>query len=135
MKGWRWVGVLSIVLWGTGWMAPGNLHAASDGYTLDDITLQSAGDLVDVCTLEPTHEHHTAAVAFCYGFFEGAIRYAEAISGSELQSKLVCEPPETTRRQAVEVFVSYMNENPQYEDEATIDAIFRALMTRWPCPE
>ena len=74
-------------------------------------------------------------MAFCYGFFEGAIRYDEAISGSVLHRKLVCNPSETTRHQAVDVFVSYINDNPQFEDEGTIDAIFRALMARWPCPE
>jgi len=135
MKSWRWIGVLSIALWGAGWMAPGNLYAATDGYTLEDVKLTSAGALVDVCTIEPANEHYTAAMAFCYGFFEGAIRYAEAISGSVLHRKLVCEPPATTRLQAVEVFISYINDNPQFEDESAIDAIFRALMARWPCPE
>ena len=135
MTGRRWIGILSMALWGTGWMAAANLHAETDGFSLEDFKLGSAGDLVDVCTLEPAHQHYTTALAFCYGFFEGAIHYNEAISGSDHHVELVCEPPGTTRLQGVEVFVSYMEANPQYHDEASIDAIFRALMARWPCPE
>ena len=131
----RWIGVLSIVLWSAGWMAPGEVYAGTKGYTLEDLKLDSAGDLEDVCALPKGHEHHIAAMAFCYGFFEGAIRYDEAISGAKRHKKLVCDPPATTRLQAVEVFVSYMKENPQYADEGPIDAIFRALIAKWPCTE
>jgi hypothetical protein len=133
MKCWKWMGILSIVLWGTGWMVPGNVYADTDGYTLEDLKLHSAGELVDVCTVEVGHEEYVAAVAFCYGFFEGAIRYAEAISDSRHHKQLVCPPPGTTRLQAVEVFVAHMNANPQYVDEGAVDAIYRALIPRWPC--
>jgi hypothetical protein len=134
MTQWRWIGILSIALWGALWIAPGNLAAAS-GYTIEDIKLKSAADLLNVCTVEPTHEHYQAATAFCYGFFEGAIRYHQAIAGPEPRKKLVCAPEGTTRLQAVDVFVSYLRANPQYATESAIDAIIRALMARWPCAE
>lgn len=135
MTCWKSIGVLSVALWSAGLLAPGNLYANTDGYTLEDLKLQSAGDLVDVCTIETGHEEYVAAVAFCYGFFEGAIRYAEAIADSKYRKPLVCAPEGTTRLQAVQVFVEYINENPQYVDEGPVDAIYRALMPRWPCTE
>ena len=135
MTCWRWIGILSLALWSAGWMTPGNLYAGTDGYTLEDLKLHTADDLVDVCTIESGHEEYGTALAFCYGFFEGAIRYAEAISASKLHKKLVCAPAGTTRLQAVEVFVSFMKANPQYAEEGPVDAIYRALMPRWPCPE
>ncbi|MDX2419039.1 MAG: Rap1a/Tai family immunity protein [Xanthomonadales bacterium] len=135
MTHWRWAGVLSIVLLGAGWIAPGSAHAGTDGYTLEDLKLDSAGDLMDVCTIDPTHEHYTAGLAFCYGFFEGAIRYDQAISGTDNYVDLVCSPDGTTRLQAVEVFVNYMSENQQYSDERPVDVIFRALIASWPCTE
>jgi hypothetical protein len=134
MTKWRWIGILGIALAAAGWMAPGNL-AAAEGYTIDDIKLTSATDLLDVCTVAPDHEHYSSALAFCYGFFEGAIRYHQAIAGPEPRKKLVCAPEGTTRKQAVDVFVSYLEANPQYAKESTIDAIVRALMARWPCAE
>jgi hypothetical protein len=114
-------------------MAPANL-AAAEGFTIDDIKLKSAADLLHICTVAPDREHYGTALAFCYGFFEGAIRYHQAIAGPEPHKKLVCAPEGTTRRQAVDVFVSYLQANPQYAQESAIDAIIRALMARWPCP-
>jgi hypothetical protein len=131
----RWISILSIALSGAGWVAAGNVYAATDGYTLDDLKLNSAGALVDVCTIEQGHQDYATGQAFCFGFFEGAIRYAEAIADAKDHRNLVCAPPETTRLQAVEVFVSYTNGNPQYTNDGAIDTIYRALMHRWPCAE
>ena len=128
----KWTGIATIVLCSS-WLAPATAMAASDGFTLNDIELNSAGDLVDVCTVQSDHEHYDSAVAFCYGFFEGAIRYHQAIAGTEQSKKLVCAPDGTTRLQAVDVFVGYLQANPQYSSEGTVDTIFRALMARWPC--
>jgi hypothetical protein len=134
----RWIAVLSIALCGVGWATSGNVYAephVSDGYTIDDLDLNSAGDLVDVCTLEMQHAHYNAARAFCYGFFEGAIHYNNAISNEDYYVDLVCSPAGITRLQGVQVFLAYMAANPQYETEAPIDAIFRALIAEWPCTE
>ena len=134
----RWIAVLSIALCGAGWVSSGNVYADShvtDGYTIDDLDLDSAGDLVDVCTLEMQHTHHDAARAFCYGFFEGAVHYNAAISRADDHVDLVCSPAGTTRNQGVQVFLEYMADNPQYKTEAPIDAIFRALIAKWPCAE
>jgi hypothetical protein len=122
-----------MVLLGTYGLAPAQLSAATDGYTVEDIKLNSAGNLVDICTVDTTSEAYPATLGFCYGFFEGAVRYHEAISGASNVRELVCPPEGTTRKQAVEVFISYMREHPQYLAEGSIDAIFRALMERWPC--
>ena len=135
MTCWKSIGVLTAVLWSAGLMSPGNLYANSDGYTLQDLKLQSAGDLVDVCTIEAGHEEYVAAVAFCYGFFEGAIRYAQAVTDANYHKQLVCAPEGTTRLDAVQVFVEFINENPQYGEEGPVDAIYRALMPRWPCTD
>ena len=132
MTQWKWIGLLAIALGSVLSLAPVN-PAAAEGYTIEDIKLKSAADLLNVCTILPDHEHYGSALAFCYGFFEGAIRYHQAIAGPEPDKKLVCAPEGTTRKQAVDVFVSYLKANPQYASESSIDAIFRALMERWPC--
>jgi Rap1a immunity proteins len=129
----RWMGILGMALLGAGGLAPMTLFASADGYTMADIKLKSAGNLVDICTVDPTNEAYPATLGFCYGFFEGAIRYHEAIAGATSVKDLVCVPEGTTRKQAVDVFISYMQEHPEYQAEGSIDAIFRALMARWPC--
>jgi hypothetical protein len=131
-----WTGIVGGAVLTAGWLVSGQLRAEtelSDGYTLEDFSLRSAGDLVDICTLEQSHPDHMAARAFCYGFFEGGIHYDDAISMSPTYQRISCNPPETTRTQAVEVFVTYVRANPRYASEAPIDAIFRALVAKWPC--
>jgi hypothetical protein len=130
----RWMRVFGGALLITGWLAAGNL-SADEGYALDDFKLRSAGDLVDVCTLESGHADYAVAAAFCYGFFEGATHYDNALTDSSLHSDIVCVPEGITRSQAASVIVEYIRENPQYGAEPPIDAVFRALIAEWPCPE
>ncbi|MDH3888336.1 MAG: Rap1a/Tai family immunity protein [Gammaproteobacteria bacterium] len=136
MKIKNWKGILGVAIVTAGWLVSGQLSAEtvlSDGYTLEDFNLHTASDLVDVCTIGQGHADHKTAMGFCYGFFEGGAHYHNTISNSETYHKIVCEPPKTTRTQAVEVFVTYIRANPQYASEAPIDAIFRALVDQWPC--
>ena len=129
----RLAGIMLLIV---GCLASGQLLAQpemSDGYTLDDFNLGTAADLVDLCSLGRNHPDHVTAKAFCYGFFEGGIHYAEAISTSPGYIKLVCAPPDTTRTEAVDVFVAYVLANPQYASKRPIDTIYRALVAKWPC--
>jgi hypothetical protein len=138
MKSKSWIIHAGIGLVFTGLMISSHAHAGgrlSDGYTLEDYRLRTANDLVDVCTTDAGHPDHMAAMAFCYGFFEGAARYDEALVGSHLYKDVLCEPPDATRAQAVDVFVQYITANPQYGTEPPIDAVFRALTDKWPCEE
>ena len=105
----------------------------TDAYDLEDFRLTRAGELVDVCTIDENHDHHPMAMAFCYGFFEGGIHYDQALEKSPHYEKIVCAPDSVTRTQAVEVFVDYIKANPQHAAEMPIDAIFRALVDKWPC--
>jgi Rap1a immunity proteins len=128
----KWI--VNAVLAGTLGLASAQLSATSSGLTPDEVKLKSAGDLVEICSVDSAHADYGAALGFCYGFFEGAIRYQEAIAGTDVNQQLICAPQGTTRLQAVEVFVGFIRENPQYATEGSIDAIYRALMARWPCP-
>lgn len=135
MTRWTRIRILGMALWSAGWISAGSVFADTNTFAMTDLKLRSAGELVDVCTIEPTNQDYVAALAFCYGFFEGVVRYAEAISGPEAHKNLVCPPAGTTRLQAVEAFAAYMKANPQYASEAPVDAIYRALMPVWPCPK
>ena len=138
MKYSKFLGIWMSVALCAGLLATANQSVArdsGDGYSIEDFKLYTAGDLVDVCTLEVAHADYAMAIAFCYGFFEGATHYDDAIAGAPAHADIVCSPPEVTRTQAVAVFVEYMKANPQYGPEPPIDAIFRALVDQWPCVE
>ena len=131
-----WTGIVGVAVLTAGWLVSGQLWAQtklSDGYSLEDFSLRTAGDLVDICTLEQSHPDFIAAKAFCFGFFEGGIHYDDAISTSPTYKRISCSPPETTRTEAVEVFITYVRTNPEYASKAPIDTIFRALVAKWPC--
>ena len=130
----KWKGTLGFVLLTTGALIAGTLYA-DEGYTLDDFRLGSAADLVDICTLESGHPDYAVATAFCYGFFEGATHYDDALADSGLYVDIVCVPDDITRSQAVSVIIDFMVANPQHGAEPPIDATFRALIAEWPCPE
>ena len=133
-----WTGILGAAVLTAGWLVSGQLWAETvltDGYTLEDFNLHTAANLVDVCTIAQGHPHYETARAFCYGFFEGSAHYHDTISTSPSYQRIVCNPPETTRTDAVKVFTAYIQANPQYASEAPIDAIFRALVDKWPCGE
>ena len=133
-----WIRILGSIVLTAGWLMSGQLWSQtklSDGYSMEDFNLRTAADLVDICTLDQSHPDNVAARAFCYGFFEGGIQYADAISTSPAFVKLVCSPPETTRTEAVDVFVTYVRANSQYASKRPIDTIYRALVDKWPCEE
>lgn len=109
-----------------------NAHAGD--YSIEDFRLITAEDLVNVCTIEASHPDHSVATAFCYGFFEGATHYDEAIEDTASYVDIVCSPNGTTRTEAVTVFIEYISANPQYGSEGPVDAAFRALSAKWPCP-
>jgi hypothetical protein len=85
--------------------------------------------------LDTAHSEYDLAIGFCYGFFEGATHYDDALAGSGLYNDILCSPEGVTRTQAATVFVQYLKDNPQYGIEPPIDAIFRALIAKWPCSE
>ena len=133
-----WIRIVGSIVLTASWLMSGQLWSQtklSDGYSLEDFSLRTAADLVDICTLDQSHPDNVVARAFCYGFFEGGIQYADAISTSPAFVKLVCSPPETTRTEAVDVFVTYVRANSQYASKRPIDTIYRALVDKWPCEE
>lgn len=138
MKYSGWIRIVGIAVLGAGWLISGNAHAQAnerDGYSPGDFEVHTARDLFDVCTIDPGHSDHNLAIGFCYGFFEGASHYDDALADSGLHKDIVCAPAGVTRKQATAVFIQYIKDNPQYDIEPPIDAIFRSLIAKWPCAE
>jgi Ssp1 endopeptidase immunity protein Rap1a len=138
MKNQRWMNIFgAAILTAGGLLSTVSLAASdgSDGYSIEDFRLSNASDLLDVCTVESGHADFDVATAFCYGFIEGTVHYDDAVAGSEWYRDIVCSPADVTRTQAVTVITDYIRANPQHGKEKPVDAIFRALIDQWPCPE
>lgn len=122
--------VFSVVL---GFLTIGSQAANPDKYGLDDYELDTAKDLYDVCTVPSSNADHNVAKAFCVGFFEGGIHLHDTLEVADDFAAIFCAPDDTSRKEVVDVFVAFAQANPQYHSEAPMDAVFRALVNKWPC--
>ena len=102
----------------------------------DDFVVDSAQDLVDLCSTPPGNPLYTAAVHFCQGYMVGAYAYYEAANAGPEGQKLVCFPnPAPSRNDAVAMFVEWAKAHPQYMNEPAVESQFRFLVEKWPCKE
>jgi hypothetical protein len=108
--------------------------ADSQGFGLDDFELDTAQDLLDICTLDQSNDSYWAAQAFCFGYFKGGADFQRALTtGPEFQ-RIACAKPGTTIRDAVAVFIDYARAHPEELTKAAMDVVFHAVAERWPCP-
>ena len=114
-------------------LAPLAAWAQTDGYTLDDYDLRTAGDLLDICTLDSSNSQYWEARGFCLGYFTGGIHYHDALAASPDFPAIACAPDGTTRDDVVAVFISYAEAHPEHLDDPPMDTVFRAVNDQWPC--
>ena len=102
--------------------------------TPDDFIVDSAQDLLVLCSADPTSPTYTAAIHFCHGFASGAYRHYKVHAAADPSHEFICLPnPPPTRTAAINDFIAWMKENPQHMDGLAIDAIFRYLAEKYPC--
>lgn len=103
------------------------------GLSVDDFQLDSAKELVEICTLESAHPDYQTAIGFCYGYISGGGHYHDALSQGPEFDRMVCPPQGITHDQVVKIFTAYTSNNPQYLEEPAMDVLFRAAVAEWPC--
>lgn len=114
-------------------VAPAVARAA---LTEDDFYIKSAQDLVDLCSAPESDPLEDAATHFCHGFMVGAWQYHEAMANGPKGVRLVCPPdPAPTRTETVAGFVTWAGNHPEHASEPAVDALFRYLVERAPCPK
>lgn len=107
--------------------------ASHEDFSIDDFKVQSTKSLLDICTLEETHESYWEAASFCLGFFQGGVHYHRALANGPNFDPIACPTDQVTLRQLVSVFTDYAKANPIYSDEPPMDTVFRAVADQWPC--
>lgn len=102
--------------------------------TPEDFKIDTAQDLVDVCSTPPSDPSYVAAINFCQGYMVGAFDYHVASNAGPEGKLLVCLPkPPPTRNEAIAMFLEWAKAHPQYMSEEAVDAEFRFLTEMWPC--
>ena len=122
---------LAVALASSGVLAQGSEKIA--GLTIEDFQLDSAQELLEICTLESAHPDHQTALGFCYGFISGGGHFHRALSDGPDFDPIACPPQEVTHEEVVKVFAAYSRDNPQYMEEPPMEVLFRAAVAEWPC--
>jgi Ssp1 endopeptidase immunity protein Rap1a len=106
----------------------------SRAVTPDNFRVTSTGDLVALCSAEPTAPEYTAAIHFCHGFASGAYQYYQMVAAAIPPARFVCTPePPPSRSDAIAGFVEWARRNPSATSEKPVDSMFRYLAQRYPC--
>jgi len=109
---------------------------ATEAVDSENFRVRSTADLVEICSVPPSDAMYAAAISFCHGYGVGAFHYYQAsVSGPE-GKPFVCLPnPTLSRTEALQMFLSWARENPQYMGEPAVETLFRWLVANWPCPK
>ncbi|MEE4161636.1 MAG: Rap1a/Tai family immunity protein [Woeseiaceae bacterium] len=107
--------------------------ASRAAFDPDDFVIDSAADLVDLCSAAPDHELYVPAIHMCHGFVSGVAQYALLLFG-ESGGAFFCLPdPAPTRNAAIEDFIGWMSENSQLSSAPAPEALVRFMTVRFPC--
>ena len=102
--------------------------------TRDNFLTRSTQDLVDLCSAPESDPLYQAAIGFCLGFAVGAVDTHLAENAGPKGKRLICLPATgLTRKQGVQMFVTWAKQNPQHMKEPPVDGLYRFLVGRWPC--
>jgi Rap1a immunity proteins len=101
----------------------------------DKFRVRSTADLVEICSTPTSDSMYAAAISFCHGFGVGAYHYYHASVSGPQGRPFVCipDPPPPSRTEAMQMFVAWARENPQYMGEPPVETLFRWLVAKWPC--
>ena len=94
------------------------------GLTTDSFQLDSARELLEICTLESAHPHFQMAMGFCYGYISGGGHFHRALTKGPDFDPIACPPREITHDRVVEIFAAYASGNPQYLEDPAMDVLF-----------
>jgi hypothetical protein len=116
------------------WILAAALLASAPAMAVDssNFQLNTAGDLVQACSVKPDHPLHANAMGFCHGVLVGAYRFYESTVKAE--DRFVCPPSVMpTRAKVMNDFVAWAGSRPQYMKDAPVDTLFRYLAEAYPC--
>jgi hypothetical protein len=108
---------------------------AQDAGTADpgDFAVETAQNLLDLCSADPSNPLYDEALQFCAGFFEGMKHFHDQMSAGPDVRRIVCAPSDVTLQDAIDMYVAYARANPQFLNEDPADNVARAAMATWPC--
>jgi len=101
----------------------------------DDFVARTQQDVVGLCTAPEGDDLYEESLSFCHGFLVGAYTAHQTEHSGPKATKIVCPPdPAPTRAEAIAMYVDWAKAHPQYDNESSIESLFKFLTEKWPCP-
>jgi hypothetical protein len=95
------------------------------------VTIRSAGDLADACTVAPTSRVNFARLNFCNGFAQGILQ----TNGQNPNGTKICFPnPPPKRSDTMREFASWVRADVSRKDDLASGAFLQFMAGRFPCP-
>jgi hypothetical protein len=122
-----WFVLVAVLVW--------TPQVARAEYEPEDFRVRSAQDLVDLCSVKSSEDPVNPSIQFCRGFISGAWQYHLSQANGPKGQPLVCPPePPPTRDEAIAMFVAWSATHADKLSEPAVDALFRFLVEKYPCP-
>ncbi len=101
---------------------------------MEQYSVRNAGDLVSLCSRDPSAPDYVAAMNFCHGFTVGAYAYYRGAAAADPDLKIVCvKEPYPERKKVIADFVAWSKNNPSFMKDSAVDTFFRFLSGAFPC--
>src|SRR5690349_5906550 len=95
------------------------------------IRTNTAGELADVCGVNPREAGADERINFCHGFAQGAITVELRHAGDK---KPFCIPnPSPSRAETMNQFVAWVKAMPDRRSLPATEGLFRFMAERYPC--
>jgi hypothetical protein len=108
------------------------LAASAHAVPPDQYRLRSAGELVGICSTQPSDPDYATAMAFCHGVLAGAYGYYD--SATPAADRFVCPPDPSPKRSKIAAdFVAWVKARPQLMNAGAIDTLFNFAGETFPC--
>ena len=101
----------------------------------ENFVIDTAADLVAVCSVDPSSEEYVAALNFCEGYGHGAVQYHNIMAEAVPAFRLFCTPdPAPTREEVWADALNWITARPALLQGEALDAMFTYLSETFPCP-
>jgi hypothetical protein len=96
-----------------------------------NIRVETAGDLAELCGVNPKDSGADAKINFCHGFAQGAIDVERKYAGDK--KKFCMSSPAPSRTATMTEFVNWVRALPAHRALGPTDGFFQFLGERFPC--
>ncbi len=125
---------IAIAAFGAALLLAAPAEAQQARLNIDNFNVRTTGDLVRLCSSQPSDPGYAEAMGWCHGYGRGALDYHRAATPPNA-SPLFCGPnpapawPEVLRR-----FIAWGGATPERAALPAVEGVFGFLIDTYPCP-